>query len=40
MSRFAIIREFWSFLKILVLPGAVLIFAKGFGMAPFIYCLF
>lgn len=52
MSRFAIIREFWSFLKVrkkwwitpiilfLVTLGALLVFAKGSALAPFIYSLF
>jgi len=52
MSKFAIIKEFWSFLKerkkwwiapiviFLVLFGALLIFAKGSALAPFIYSLF
>jgi hypothetical protein len=52
MSRFGIIREFWTFLKerkkwwitpiimFLVLLGALLVFAKGSALAPFIYSLF
>ena len=52
MSRFGIIREFWSFLKVrkkwwitpiilfLVALGAVLVFAQGSALAPFIYSLF
>ena len=52
MSKFGIIREFWSFLKerkkwwitpivlFLVLLGALLVFAKGSALAPFIYSLF
>ena len=52
MSKFAIVKEFWSFLKerkkwwlapivlFLVLLGALLVFAKGSALAPFIYSLF
>ena len=52
MSRFGIVREFWSFLRerkkwwitpiimFLVLLGALLVFAKGSALAPFIYSLF
>lgn len=52
MSKFAIAKEFWSFLRVrkkwwlapivifLVLLGAVLVFAKGSALAPFIYSLF
>ena len=52
MSRLSIIREFSSFLKerkkwwitpivlFLVLLGALLVFAKGSALAPFIYSLF
>ena len=52
MSKFGIIREFWSFLRerkkwwitpivlFLVLLGALLVFAKGSALAPFIYSLF
>jgi len=52
MSKFGIVREFWSFLRVrkkwwitpiimfLVLLGALLIFAKGSALAPFIYSLF
>ena len=52
MSKFGIIREFWSFLKVrkkwwiapiilfLVLLGALLVFANGSALAPFIYSLF
>ncbi len=52
MSKFAIIKEFWSFLRVrkkwwlapivlcLVLLGALLVFAKGSALAPFIYSLF
>ncbi len=52
MSRFEIIREFWQFLRerkrwwiapivvFLVLLGALLVFAKGSALAPFIYSLF
>jgi hypothetical protein len=52
MNKFGIIREFWSFLRerkkywitpivlFLVLLGALLVFAKGSALAPFIYSLF
>jgi hypothetical protein len=52
MSKFAIIREFLSFLSerkkwwlapiviFLLLLGGLLIFAKGSALAPFIYSLF
>jgi hypothetical protein len=52
MSKFGIIQEFWSFLKIrkkwwitpivlfLVGLGALLVLAKGSALAPFIYSLF
>jgi hypothetical protein len=52
MNRFEIIKEFWQFLcerkrwwlapivVFLLLLGAVLIFAKGSALAPFIYSLF
>jgi hypothetical protein len=52
MNRFEIIREFWQFLRerkrwwlapivfFLLILGAVLIFAKGSALAPFIYSLF
>ncbi len=52
MSKSSIIKEFWSFLKVrkkwwlapivmfLVLFGALLVFAKGSALAPFIYSLF
>ncbi|HEY0552020.1 MAG TPA: DUF5989 family protein [Verrucomicrobiae bacterium] len=52
MSKFGIIREFWSFLRerkkwwitpivlFLVVLGALLVFAKGSALAPFIYSLF
>jgi hypothetical protein len=52
MSKFAIVREFWGFLKVrkkwwlapivllLMLLGALLVFAKGSALAPFIYTLF
>lgn len=52
MSKFAIIREFWLFLKVrkkwwlipivvsLLLLGALLLFAEGSAIAPFIYTLF
>jgi hypothetical protein len=52
MSKLSIIREFWSFLKVrkrwwltpivmlLLMFGALLVFAKGSALAPFIYSLF
>jgi hypothetical protein len=52
MSKFAIAREFWSFLRVrkkwwitsivvfLVALGGLLILAKGSALAPFIYSLF
>jgi hypothetical protein len=52
MSKFAIIREFWSFLRVrkkwwitpivlfLIALGALLVLAKGSALAPFIYSLF
>lgn len=52
MSKFGIIREFWGFLRerkkwwitpivlFLLVLGALLVFAKGSALAPFIYSLF
>ena len=52
MNKLAILREFWDFLRIrkkwwlapivifLVAFGALLVFAKGSALAPFIYSLF
>jgi hypothetical protein len=52
MSKFSILKEFWAFLCerkkwwlapiviFLVLFGALLVFAKGSALAPFIYSLF
>lgn len=52
MSKFAIISEFWDFLRarkkwwltpiviFLVLLGALIIFTEGSAVAPFIYTLF
>lgn len=52
MSKLAVTKEFWNFLRIrkkwwlapivlfLVLLGALLIFANGSVLAPFIYSLF
>jgi hypothetical protein len=52
MNKLAILREFWSFLRVrkkwwltpivafLLLLGFVLVFAKGSALAPFIYSLF
>ncbi|MBN2423495.1 MAG: hypothetical protein JXR46_07790 [Calditrichaceae bacterium] len=52
MSKLSIIKEFWLFLKerkkwwlapiivILVLLSALIVFAEGSALAPFIYSLF
>jgi hypothetical protein len=52
MNKFAILREFWEFLRVrkkwwlvpivmfLLLMGAVLVLAKGSALAPFIYSIF
>jgi len=52
MSKLSIILEFWDFMKVrkkywlapiiifLVFIGAMLIFAEGSAVAPFIYTLF
>jgi len=52
MSKFSIVREFWSFLKVrkkwwlapivlfLLMLGLILVAAKGSALAPFIYSLF
>jgi hypothetical protein len=52
MSKLSIIAEFWDFMKVrkkwwlapiiifLLLIGAMLIFAEGSAVAPFIYTLF
>jgi hypothetical protein len=52
MNKFAILKEFWDFLRtrkrwwltpivaILLLLGILLVFAKGSALAPFIYSLF
>ena len=52
MSKLAIIKEFWSFLRVrkkwwlapvvilMLLLGALLVFANGSALAPFIYSLF
>ncbi len=52
MSKFAILKEFWDFLKIrkkwwltpivvmLVLLGALIFFSQGSALAPFVYTLF
>lgn len=52
MNRFAIVKEFFDFLRerkkwwiapivvFLLLLGGLLIFAKGSALAPFIYSLF
>ncbi len=52
MSKASILKEFWEFLKarkkwwltpivlVLVLLGALILFAQGSALAPFIYTLF
>ncbi len=52
MSKYAIIKEFWDFLRerkrwwlapivlFLLVLGVLLVFAKGSALAPFIYSLF
>ena len=52
MSKLSIMAEFWEFLRVrkkywlmpivivLVLLGALIIFAEGSAVAPFIYALF
>lgn len=52
MNKLAILKEFWDFLRVrkkwwlapivifLVAFGALLVFAKGSALAPFIYSLF
>ena len=52
MSKLAIIKEFWSFLRVrkkwwlapivifMLLLGALLVFANSSALAPFIYSLF
>ena len=52
MSKLAILREFWDFLKVrkkwwlapivivLVLLGALIVLTQGAAVAPFIYTLF
>jgi drug/metabolite transporter superfamily protein YnfA len=52
MSRFSLIQEFWLFLRqnkklwllpiviVMLLLGALLIFAQGSALAPFIYTIF
>ncbi len=52
MNKLAIIKEFWDFLRahkkwwlapilvFLLVIGALLVFAKGSALAPFIYTLF
>jgi len=52
MSKVAIIKEFWEFLKVrkkwwltpivlfLVLLGALIVMTQGSALAPFIYTLF
>jgi len=52
MNKFAILKEFWNFLKVrkkwwlvpivvfLLMLGVVLVAAKGSALAPFIYSLF
>lgn len=52
MNKLVILREFWDFLRVrkkwwlapivifLLMFGALLMFAKGSALAPFIYSLF
>jgi hypothetical protein len=52
MSKFAIVAELWAFLRIrkkwwlapillfLLILGALIVFAEGSALAPFIYALF
>jgi len=52
MTKFSILREFWTFLRtnkkwwlmpivfFLLVLGAILVAAKGSALAPFIYSLF
>jgi hypothetical protein len=52
VNKLAIIKEFWSFLRVrkkwwlapivifMLLLGALLVFANGSALAPFIYSLF
>ena len=52
MNKLSIVKEFWNFLKVrkkwwlvpivvfLFVLGAILVAAKGFALAPFIYSLF
>jgi hypothetical protein len=52
MGKFAILKEFWAFLRVrkkwwltpiivmLLLMGALLFFAQSHAVAPFIYTLF
>jgi hypothetical protein len=52
MARTSLVREFWAFLKerkkwwllpiivVMVLIGALLVFAQGSALAPFIYTIF
>jgi hypothetical protein len=52
MNKLRILKEFWDFLKVrkkwwlapillcLLSLGAILVFAKGSALAPFIYSLF
>lgn len=52
MGKFAIVREFWEFMKvrkkwwlapiiiILLLLGILIVFTEGSALAPFIYTLF
>jgi hypothetical protein len=52
MSKFALIAEFWDFMRVrkkwwllplvlvMVLVGTLLVFAQGSALAPFIYTIF
>ncbi|MHB8522750.1 MAG: DUF5989 family protein [Limisphaerales bacterium] len=52
MSKIGIVKEFWDFLRVrkkwwltpivffLLMLGALMVFAKGSALAPFIYSIF
>ncbi len=52
MSQSSLVREFWAFMKVrkkfwllpivlvMVMVGALLVFAQGSALAPFIYTIF
>ena len=51
-ANFSLVREFWAFMKVrkkwwllpiilvMVMVGALLVFAQGSALAPFIYTIF